>query len=287
LNEPLGPRTALKIGGPADLLLEVHTVSDLARAVRLARKHQVPVLILGNGSNLLVLDGGFRGLVIENRCDGSSLQALDSGLAILHAESGAALPGLANRLGRQGWSGLEWAIGVPGTIGACVLGNAGAHGSSISDSLLKVEVLDAEGARWLAKEELDLGYRTSRLKHSPGTVILAAELELRRDDPKACIARMSGFVEHRRQTQPTGASVGSMFKNPPGDFAGRLIERAGLKGMRVGRMQVSELHANFFVNQGGASAADVLELVELVRRQVKAGFGVDLELEIEVVGESR
>ncbi len=285
-NELLARHTTFRVGGAADLFIEAKTTVELVDYVRLARQHDVPVFILGNGSNILVLDGGIRGLVIENHCNQFSLNISNSDNAILTAESGAALPGLANRFGREGWAGLEWAIGVPGTIGGAVAGNAGAHGGSIADNLLGVTILDAAGAmRRLPKTDCAFGYRTSRFKNSQREVILSAEFELRREDPAECLARMNGYTEQRRRTQPTEPSVGSMFKNPPGEYAGRLIEQAGLKGMQVGRVEVSRAHANFFVNLGGASADDVMHLVEIVKSKVIEDFGIKLELEIQVVGE--
>lgn len=292
-NEPLAPRTTFRIGGPADLLIEARTLPELIASVRLARQDGVPIFILGNGSNVLVRDGGFRGLVIENHCNQSWLDVTPPGRAVLHAESGASLPGVANRMARQGWAGLEWAIGVPGTIGGAVVGNAGAHGACVADSLLKVSVLDAGNAvRELPKVEAGFDYRTSRFKRAKGDIILSAGFELKRDDPAACLARMNEYIDRRRRTQPTEASVGSMFKNPPNDpssllsagFAGRLIEQAGLKGTRIGNVEVSHVHANFFVNRGGATAGDVLALIELVRERVRQEFGIELELEIEIVG---
>lgn len=285
-NEPLAPHTTFRIGGPADFFAEAKTISELIECIRFARQHNVEVFVLGNGSNVLVLDGGFRGLVIENHCDQFSLNPISTDRATLTAEGGLPLPNVANRMARQGWSGLEWAIGVPGTVGAAVVGNAGAHGGCIADNLLQVSILDAVGAlRKLSAQELALGYRDSRFKHSKSEIILSADFGLQRDDPQACIARMNAYSEHRRRTQPTEPSVGSMFKNPSGDFAGRLIEQAGLKGMRVGNVEVSRVHANFFVNHGGATAKEVLQLIDLARGQVRKKFGIELELEIELVGE--
>jgi len=285
LDEPLAPRTTFRIGGRADILVEARTIPELVECVRLARQHAVSFFILGNGSNILVRDEGWRGLAIENQCTQFWLDVASSkGHATLHAESGAALPGIANRMARQGWAGLEWAIGVPGTIGGAVVANAGAHGGCIADNLLKVSILDEHNmVREVLKPELEFDYRTSRFKRAKDEIVLTADFDLVRDDPPACIARMNEYTEHRRRTQPTEASVGSMFKNPPGDFAGRLIEAAGLKGTSVGKVQVSQVHANFFVNQGGATANDVLALIELVRERVREKFGIELELEIEIV----
>ena len=291
IDEPLAPRTTFRVGGPADLLVEARTIDELIEFVRLARAHQVPIFILGNGSNVLVRDGGIRGLVIENHCDHFALNVTNS---ILHVESGASLPGIANRLARQGMSGLEWAIGVPGTLGGAVVGNAGAHGGCIADNLIKVKILDAAGAtRELPKIDCAFEYRSSRFKRAKDEIVLSADFQLKRDDPQACIARMNQYTEHRRRTQPTEASVGSMFKNPSGDpstplrasFAGQLIEQAGLKGTRVGNVEVSRVHANFFVNHGGATANDVMRLIEIVRAGVREKFRIELELEIEVVGD--
>ncbi len=292
-NEPLAAHTTLRVGGPADLFVQARTLDELVDFARQARRHGVSIFILGNGSNILVRERGVRGLVVENQCDQFTLDIINSERAILRAESGAALPGIANRLARQGWAGLEWAIGVPGTIGGAVVGNAGAHGASIADNLIGVAVLDADDARReLPKTELAFDYRASRFKRAKGEIVLRADFEMRRDDPQACIARMNQYTEYRRRTQPTEPSVGSIFKNPPGDpstplrasSAGRLIDQAGLKGTRVGGIEVSQVHANFFVNRGGATADDVLQLIELVRERVRVRFGVDLELEIEIVG---
>ena len=285
VNELLAAHTTFRLGGPADLFVEAQTLDELVEFARQARQRGVSIFILGNGSNVLVRDSGIRGLVIENQCNQFSLDIINSERAILHAESGAVLPGMANRLARQGWAGLEWAIGVPGTIGGAVVGNAGAHGACITDNLICVMILDASGAvRELPKTELAFDNRTSRFKRAKGEIVLCADFEMRRDDLHACIARMNQYTEHRRRTQPTEPSVGSMFKNPPGDYAGRLIDTAGLKGTRIGGIEVSQTHANFFVNRGGATANDVIQLIEMVRERVRAKFGIELELEIEVVG---
>ena len=285
-DEPLAAHTTFRIGGPADFFIQVQKVEELVAIVERARHAHIPFFILGNGSNILVGDRGFRGLVIENRCAQFTLTEIDATHARLGAESGVMLPGLANRLARQGWSGLEWAIGVPGTLGGAIVGNAGAHGACIADSVTRVTILDARGVvRELPKTELAFAYRTSRFKHAREEIVLRAELELQRDDPQVCIARMQQYSEHRRRTQPTEPSVGSIFKNLPGDAAGRLIDAAGLKGTRVGGVEVSTVHANFFVNRGGATASDVLRLVEIVRERVYEQFGVELELEIVVIGD--
>lgn len=296
-DEPLARHTTLRIGGPADYFVRVDSRAELIDAVQWGRGQHLEIFILGNGSNILVSDAGMRGAVIENHADAVEQEigkTADGGrttndegrMLQVTADSGASLPGLANRLARQGWRGLEWAIGVPATIGAAVVTNAGAHGGSIGDNLVRAEILDLQNTiRWWTHTELQYEYRTSFLKQHPNQfVVLRAEFEMTRDEPASCIARMNQYTEHRRRTQPTEPSVGSMFKNPKGDYAGRLIEAAGLKGTRVGSVQVSNVHANFFVNLGGASARDVMQLVELVRNRVRDKFRVELELEIQLVG---
>jgi UDP-N-acetylmuramate dehydrogenase len=285
-GERLASHTTFRIGGPADMFVRADSRLELIEFANAARMAAVPVFLLGNGSNILVSDAGIRGLVIENHSDGFTAEEREQRLC-LTAESGASLPGLANRLSRQGWTGLEWAIGVPSTVGAAVVGNAGAHGGSISGLLTRAEILRPDGGiEWRPNTDLSFGYRTSRLKESSqGELVLRAEFELVQDLPAACIGRMNQFSEHRRRTQPTQPSVGSMFKNPIGDYAGRLIEAAGLKLTRVGKVQVSAVHANFFVNLGGATAGEVLKLVELVRKKVMETSGVALELEIQLVGD--
>ena len=321
-GELLARHTTLRIGGPAEYFVRADSRDELIQAVEWARTRRLEIFILGNGSNILVSDAGVHGLVVENHADAveqhvkheasnvkreaSNVKREASNVKreaanvklpvpnsvrdetlVVIADSGASLPGLANRLARQGWRGLEWAIGIPGTVGAAVVTNAGAHGGAVNDCLARAEILDLDNdIRWWARDELQYDYRTSFLKEHPNQfVVLRAEFELQRDDPAACVARMNQYTEHRRRTQPTDPSVGSMFKNPPGDYAGRLIEAAGLKGKRVGNVQVSEVHANFFVNVGGGTAREILALVELVREKVREKFGVELELEIQVVGE--
>ncbi|MBI4673857.1 MAG: UDP-N-acetylmuramate dehydrogenase [Chloroflexi bacterium] len=298
-DELLARHTTFRIGGPAEYFVRVDSREELIRAVEWGRARHLEIFILGNGSNILVSDAGVRGLVIENHAD----EILEREIRekgenrerfLVIAESGASLPGLANRLARQGWRGLEWAIGVPGTIGAAVVTNAGAHGGAVSDILARAEILDSQNEssshqaqmRWWSCDELQYDYRTSLLKRHPNQfVVLRAEFELQRDEPANCIARMNQYTEHRRRTQPTDPSIGSMFKNPPGDYAGRLIEAAGLKGTRVGHVQVSNVHANFFVNLGGATARDVMQLVEMVQRTVREKLEVELELEIQLMGD--
>lgn len=280
-DEPLAAHTTLRLGGPADLWLRVTSVDELVAAVSLARQHEAPVFILGSGANLLVNDGGIRGLVLENRAEGVAFRA-----ETVLAESGANLPNLARRCARRGLSGLEWAVGVPGTVGGAVVNNAGAYGGDMAGIVQRVELLAPAGERrWEPVSWLDYDYRHSRLKRRRDYVVLQAELRLAPADPPEVEARMAAFNERRKASQPPGATIGSMFKNPPGDYAGRLIEAAGLKGYRAGQAQISPVHANFFVNLGGARTGDVLALIDAAQQAVQSKFGVVLELEIEVVGE--
>jgi UDP-N-acetylmuramate dehydrogenase len=315
--------TTCRVGGPADWFVEATSAEDLRDIVLLARQHQVPHFILGGGSNILVSDAGIRGLVILNKAreikfqppkgTGGRLSNFKSQIGVeplggdpakastprVQAESGVILPTLARECIERGLAGLEWAIGVPGTVGGAVVGNAGAHGSDVAHSLILATILDADGnVRDWSTQELGFGYRSSVLKVRPLTsdfrhptsdirlpVVLAAQFELQVSTRETLESRAAEFTEKRKRTQPPGASIGSMFKNPPGDYAGRLIEAAGLKGARSGDAEISTVHANFFVNTGGASAKDVYSLICLARDKVKARFEVDLDLEIELVGE--
>ncbi|MFQ5410097.1 MAG: UDP-N-acetylmuramate dehydrogenase [Anaerolineales bacterium] len=285
-NERLDRYTSARIGGPADCFIVANSRADLMAAVQAAWSQHVDVFILGAGSNVLVADAGFRGLVIHNRARRVSFR--DAGEFILaRAEAGMSLPGLARLCIARGAAGLEWAATVPGTVGGAVVGNAGAHGSDIAASLQLAEILQREGdVRWWPARDLGLAYRWSRLKAAPGRyAVLAAEFKLARGEPETLQRNIESFQRHRRQTQPGGASIGSMFRNPPGDHAGRLVEAAGLKGTRIGAAEISTLHANFFVNRSDASATDVYSLIKLARETVRRETGIELELEVELVGD--
>jgi len=293
-GELMSRHTTARVGGAADLFIEATSADDLRDIVLLARQQQVLYFILGGGSNSLVSDAGIRGLVILNKARQIKYQIPNPPYQRVRTESGVILPTLARECIERGLGGLEWAVGVPGTVGGAVVGNAGAHGSDIAHSLVFATVLDAEGTdKVWSVQELEFGYRSSRLKSQirhPASgiqrpVVLEAEFELRQGTREECEARAAEFTEKRKHTQPPGANLGSMFKNPLGDYAGRLIEAAGLKGARVGNAEISPVHANFFVNLGGASATDIYSLICLAREQVRHKFDVTLELEIELVGE--
>ncbi|MFN8472024.1 MAG: UDP-N-acetylmuramate dehydrogenase [Anaerolineae bacterium] len=292
--EPLSRHTSLRVGGPADLFVKAETIHDVAGWVGLARRRSLPVVVLGNGSNVLVSDRGIRGVVVEMACTKFEARETESLLStepagVVTAEAGVSLPALIYQMAKQGWGGFEQGIGVPGTVGACVVNNAGAHGWSMADSVLSVLVLGPQGDTYdLPGEALGFEYRGSRFKHQPPLereIVLEADLALHHADPAALQQRMAEYTAQRRRSQPTEPSVGSMFKNPPGDYAGRLIDAAGLKGRRLGQAQISPKHANFFVNLGGATAADITGLIHLARSAVREQFGVSLELEIEPLGD--
>ena len=283
---PLAGYTSARIGGSADVLLIVRSADELATTATHVWKLGVPVTLLGGGSNVLVSDRGVRGVVLINR---ARLLKFDSqsDLPSVYAESGATLNDIVQRAARLGLGGLEWAASVPGSLGGAVYGNAGAFGGEMAGNLVSVEVLHQERGRetWPV-EKMGYGYRTSILKSEPQPVfILAATLHLSYGKAVDIQTRMSGFSERRRHTQPPGASMGSMFKNPPGDKAGRLIEAAGLKGTRIGAAEVSTQHANFFINTANTRAEDMKTLLELVQATVFSKFGVRLEPEVELIGE--
>lgn len=274
--------TSIRVGGPADLLFVAQDVDKVARAVRAARRHCVPWRVLGDGCNILVADEGVRGLVIVNRASTVSLDA-----CALRAKSGARLATVARRAIERGMGGLEWAVGLPGTVGGAVVGNAGAFGGDIAGTFRSGAVLEP-GGDVVERESgwFDFEYRDSRLKRETGKnhVLLEASFDLEPADPEKLRARSEELLERRRRQQPSGPTMGSTFKNPEGQVAGRLIELAGLKGYRIGGARVSEKHANFILNAGDASAQDVLNLIRHIQAEVERQFGVKLVLEIELLG---
>ena len=285
-NEPMSLHTSFRIGGPADLYAVATSALELVELVSLAREHDVPYLIIGRGTNVLVADVGIRGLVIEN--GGQEIWFEDD--AVLYAESGALLGDLARESARRGLGGLEWAVGIPGSVGGAIVGNAGAYGSYIGDVTRKATVLTPDGTvRTLSATEIGFGYRTSRFKGQAGKgeqeIILSAEFALRPEPVQSLAEKMADYTRRREASQPTEPSAGSVFKRTKQYPAGFLIEQAGLKGTRIGGAQISPKHANFIVNLGQARAADVKALIDLAREQVRERFGVELELEIELVGE--
>jgi UDP-N-acetylmuramate dehydrogenase len=244
----------------------------------------MPYIILGGGSNILVSDRGVRGVVVLNRAKAVKFHIGDQ--PSVTVESGVVFSNLANRCASRGLSGLEWAATVPGTVGGAVYGNAGAFGGDMADNLIHAELLTENGREKFTAGQMGYGYRTSVLKRGElKAVVLLAELSLKNSTKEEVTVKIQQFSAHRKATQPPGASMGSMFKNPPGDYAGRLIEAAGLKGTRIGNAEISPLHGNFFINHGKTRAEDIRALIQLVQKTVKEKQGVELELEIELIGE--
>ncbi len=285
-HQPLARYTSARIGGPADALVDINTADELAEAAQTLWDLGLPFIVLGGGSNLLISDAGVRQVVLFNQANAVRFEE-GGGVPSVWAESGAGLGVISRQAAAKSLGGLEWASGIPGTIGGAVFGNAGAHGVDISSTLEMATILHRTDGRkdWTA-QDLDYEYRGSWLKRHPGqAVVLSATLALAKRPAAEIRAQMDTFLAYRRLTQPPGASMGSMFKNPPGDSAGRLIEAAGLKGKRIGNAQISSLHANFFLNLGDARAADVHALIREASDAVRKHSGIDLELEIELVGE--
>jgi UDP-N-acetylmuramate dehydrogenase len=280
-DAPLAPLTTLRVGGPADRMAAPTDRDALLAALRLARDAEVPCFVLGNGSDLVVADSGIRGLVVRNRARAAAIDG-----ASLTADAGAPMVMLVKRCAAAGLAGLEFGISIPGTLGGAVWANAGAHEGEVRDRLVSAEVWDpsADAVSTLANDDCAFAYRESRFKHS-GEVVLGASLRLSGGDPGAIAERVAAHQAQRQATQPLAdQNAGSVFRNPPGDHAGRLIEAAGLKGRRVGSAMVSQLHANFIVTEREGRAADVRALGELVRATVADRLGVELQYEIEFVG---
>lgn len=290
LDEPLAKYTSARVGGPAEALVIAKTSAELQHAAELAYTHHVPFIVMGGGSNVLVSDTGITGLVIFNRTKEVRFRSTGVGV-VCTADSGVNLSSLARQCIGKGLGGLEWAVGVPGTVGGAVVGNAGAHGSDMSESLVAATIWEpGKGTRTFAADELQFGYRDSLLKrdqghHKPRRVVLSAELRFKPEPAEKLRARADGFTARRKETQPGGASMGSMFKNPENFYAGYLIEAAGLKGFRCGAAYISEKHANFFVNEGDASAEDIRALIAEAWHVVREKFGVEMELEVELLGQ--
>ncbi|MBI3990466.1 MAG: UDP-N-acetylmuramate dehydrogenase, partial [candidate division NC10 bacterium] len=281
-DEPMSRYTSWAIGGPADGMAFPRDVEDLRTLLRLVKEEGLPCMVLGGGSNTLVKDGGIRGVVINLQDD---FRWLTQDGEVVRAGAAVRVSRLLAFLSKIGLSGLECLTGVPGTVGGAVRGNAGAFGGAVADHLTKVWAVDQQGQDlFLAKDALQFSYR--RFSLPEGAVIVEATFGLRQGDPPEIRRKISQNLVHRNRTQPVEfRSCGSVFKNPPGDYAGKLVEAVGLKGHRGGDAQVSEKHGNFIVNLGRATAKDVLALIHLIQEQVKAETGVALELEVRVVGE--
>ena len=282
INEPMSRHTTFAIGGAADLFIQPKTIEGLITALTVVRRHELPLLLIGNGSNMLVSDEGVRGVVI---CTAGidAVRATDDGRVV--AEAGTPLARMARCAQRAGLSGAEFAGGIPGSMGGAVFMNAGAYDGQMADIIDQTEYLDGEGVRHVVQgAEHNFGYRHSIFREHEDWVVLRSTVRLTPGDPAEIREKMSDFAQRRRSKQPLGfPSAGSTFKRPEGYFAGRLIEDAGLKGVTVGGAQVSEKHAGFVINRGGATCDDVLRLIELIQTRVREQFGVELECEVRII----
>ena len=278
--------TSAHIGGPADALLVVRSLDEMIEAATQLWALGMPFKMLGNGSNVLVSDAGLRGVAIINHARTIKINARQEA-PTAWAESGVNLAVLARRAALRGFAGLEWIAAIPGSLGGAVYGNAGAFGSDIEKCLVLAEILHPKLGRlkW-DTGQFDYTYRSSVLKRQPENgIILAAELKLSRGRREEVQERTRELIEKRRKSQPPGSGMGSIFKNPPGNHAGRLIEEAGLKGKRIGGAEISTWHANFIINREGAKAIEIRQLIELAQEVVMSKFNVSLELEIEMIGD--
>ncbi len=281
-SEPMARHVQFRVGGPADLLVIPRSAAELQAVMALLFSEGMQPVVLGLGSNVLISDHGIRGVVVKI---GKGLDHVQIDGTRVTAEAGAALPALALRTAQQGLAGLEFAAGIPGSVGGAVVMNAGAHGHAMDELVETVDVFASDGSRRLTRAALGFGYRTSALQ-ALECVVTVVTLVLRSEDPATIRARMDTWLAHRGATQPIGPpSSGCVFRNPPGDHAGRLIDLAGGKGAAVGGARVSTLHANYIINEGGASADDVLKLAEQIRQRVQERSGVTLDMEVKLLGE--
>ena len=286
LAEPLARYTSMKIGGPADYFIDVESGTALAALLPLLRRHDLPVCLLGNGSNVLVSDRGVRGAVLHLSGEFKKVAWDDDGASVRVAV-GAAYPvtQLVREAARKGYAGLEFAEGIPGSVGGALVMNAGAYGSEFEKVVEQVEAVNASGEPIIfARDEMTFTYQDSHLP--AGIVVTRVAMRLQKAEAVQVGSKLRELVGKRKSSQPSGfPNSGSMFRNPPGDYAGRLIEAAGLKGKRVGQAQIAERHGNFIVNLGGAKADDVRRLMELARSEVQRQFGVELIAEVKLMGE--
>ena len=283
--------TTFRIGGPAKYFFVAKNKKDLIKAISVAKKLKLPFFILGGGSNLLVSDKGFNGILIKIRNTKYEIPACPAGRqnTKIMAEAGVMLEELVNVSAKAGLSGLEWAVGIPGTIGGAIRGNAGAFNKSMKDVVKSVEALEVKNEKCKVKNfknrDCKFSYRDSIFKNNKNLIILSVTLQMKRGDKKEIENKIKKNLEQRNKTQPLNfPSGGSIFKNPPGFFAGELVKRCGLKGKKIGNVKISEKHSNFIVNLGNGKAKDVIKLIKLIKQKVKKKFGVTLEEEIQFLG---
>ena len=285
VNEPMGRHTSFRIGGPADALILVNNEEELSAALAAVSRSGAEHMLIGNGSNLLVSDEGYPGIMIKLSGDFESITQCDDDPRRIKAGAAALMSRVASFLTERGLSGFEFASGIPGSMGGAVFMNAGAYGGEIKDVAVSVRVMDADGtnARSISGEDMGFSYRHSRAQDE-SMIILAAELKLEPDDPAAIAARVSELSAKRNAKQPVNyPSAGSTFKRPAGGYAAALIEQSGLKGYRVGGAEVSEKHSGFVINAGGATCEDVLAVMRHVREKVFADSGILLEPEVRLI----
>jgi len=281
-NEPMSRHTSFKIGGPADLMVIPADQADLQNILAEIYRTKIPYMVLGNGSNMLVLDGGIRGVVIKMTV--GFRQAEIKG-AVIKSGAGRALPRLVEESARMGLAGLEWGVGIPGSVGGALVMNAGAYGGQMSDVVKRVWGLTSSGDMLTLKAgQINFGYRHA--EYPEGFVITGAEMVMKPEQKRAIRSAMGKWMEKRQKNQPLSLpSAGCIFKNPAGDSARRLIGVAGLKGKKIGGAKVSSKHANFIVNDGGAKAGDVLKLIDIIKERTFKEVGIELIPEVKTVGE--
>lgn len=282
-NEPLANHTTIKIGGPADIFIEPSSIEDLQKTMELIRNHKVKWRAIGRGSNLLVSDYGIEGVVVKL---GLGLDELEVHGAEIKVGAGHSLVSLATLISKKGLTGFEFAGGIPGSVGGAVYMNAGAHGSDISQILTKAHILFEDGKmEWLSNEEMQFSYRTSVLQKKRPGVVVEAVFQLQAGDRESIVAEMQKNKDYRKTTQPYNfPCAGSIFRNPLPNYAGRLIETSGLKGHSIGGAKISEMHGNFIVNNGGATAEDVLALIQHVKDTIFDLYEINMETEVEIIG---
>jgi len=277
--------TTFRIGGPAKYFFEAKNKEDLIKAIQVSKKIKLPFFILGGGSNLLVSDEGFEGLVIKTF--NTKYKIFNTKI---FAEAGLPLNKLVSISVDEELRGLEWGMGIPGTVGGAIRGNAGAFGKSMADIVKNVEILKITGVqplqiRKLKNKDCNFKYRDSIFKYKKNLIILSTELQFQKGDKKKIKEKMKEFLDYRKKTQPLGfPSAGSIFKNPPDISAGQFIDKCGLRGKKFGNVKISEKHANFIVNLGGGEAKDVIKLIKLIKKEVKNKFDIKLEEEIQYLG---
>ncbi|WP_223596018.1 UDP-N-acetylmuramate dehydrogenase [Neobacillus bataviensis] len=282
-NEPLAHHTTIKIGGPADIFIEPTSVANLKKVMDIIKKHQVNWRAIGRGSNLLVSDKGIEGAIIKL---GSGIDHLNINGSEITVGGGHSLVSLSTLISKKGLSGLEFASGIPGSMGGAVYMNAGAHGSDISNILTKAHILFEDGTmEWLSNEEMEFSYRTSVLQKKRPGIVVEAVFQLDEGEKGNIVAQMQKNKDYRKETQPWNyPCAGSIFRNPLPNYAGKLVEVAGLKGFSIGGAKISEMHGNFIINAGNATAGDVLALIQHVKDTIYNLYEVRMETEVEIIG---